>query len=105
MCFCGHVWEHMLDASLPLTSGRYEEWGNPTERRTTHAEVSPYDIWKKTTIRYFGEYFSSTIAGDVLGAGQVRGHIGFSNSSFLIVFQRPHIATYLVRLHTSPGYR
>lgn len=35
----------MLDASLPLTVGEYEEWGNPAEPHYFHAirEYSPYD--------------------------------------------------------------
>jgi oligopeptidase B len=35
----------MLDASLPLTTGEYEEWGNPTDRTYFDAMLaySPYD--------------------------------------------------------------
>lgn len=38
----------MLDASLPLTVGEYEEWGNPADARYFHAirEYSPYDNTK-----------------------------------------------------------
>jgi len=35
----------MLDASLPLTTGEYEEWGNPQEAEYFHymRSYSPYD--------------------------------------------------------------
>ena len=35
----------MLDASLPLTVGEYEEWGNPNEAAAYHymKSYSPYD--------------------------------------------------------------
>lgn len=38
----------MLDASLPLTVGEYEEWGNPADAQYFHAirEYSPYDNTK-----------------------------------------------------------
>ncbi len=39
------VMNTMLDASLPLTVGEYEEWGNPTEPEAFHymRSYSPYD--------------------------------------------------------------
>jgi oligopeptidase B len=35
----------MLDATLPLTTGEYEEWGNPNEKAyyDTMSSYSPYD--------------------------------------------------------------
>lgn len=39
------VMNTMLDASIPLTTGEYEEWGNPNEREAyfTMKAYSPYD--------------------------------------------------------------
>ena len=44
------VMNTMLDASLPLTVGEYEEWGNPNEKPAYDYMVkySPYDNLKKT---------------------------------------------------------
>ncbi|HEY6972033.1 MAG TPA: S9 family peptidase [Candidatus Angelobacter sp.] len=44
------VMNTMLDASLPLTVGEYEEWGNPNEKAAYDYMVkySPYDNLKKT---------------------------------------------------------
>jgi oligopeptidase B len=44
------VMNTMLDASLPLTVGEYEEWGNPNEKAAYNYMVkySPYDNLKKT---------------------------------------------------------
>jgi protease II len=35
----------MLDASIPLTIGEYDEWGNPNEEKYYHymKSYSPYD--------------------------------------------------------------
>ncbi|HLY99475.1 MAG TPA: S9 family peptidase [Candidatus Angelobacter sp.] len=43
------VMNTMLDASLPLTVGEYEEWGNPNEKQFYNYMVkySPYDNLKK----------------------------------------------------------
>ena len=43
------VMNTMLDASLPLTVGEYEEWGNPNEKPAYDYMVkySPYDNLKK----------------------------------------------------------
>jgi oligopeptidase B len=43
------VMNTMLDASLPLTVGEYEEWGNPNEKAAYDYMVkySPYDNLKK----------------------------------------------------------
>jgi oligopeptidase B len=43
------VMNTMLDASLPLTVGEYEEWGNPNEKQAYDYMVrySPYDNLKK----------------------------------------------------------
>jgi len=45
------VMNTMLDASLPLTVGEYEEWGNPNEKAAYDYMVkySPYDNLKKTS--------------------------------------------------------
>ncbi|HEY6251054.1 MAG TPA: S9 family peptidase [Candidatus Angelobacter sp.] len=45
------VMNTMLDASLPLTVGEYEEWGNPNEKPAYDYMVkySPYDNLKKTS--------------------------------------------------------
>ena len=44
------VMNTMLDASLPLTVGEYEEWGNPNEKPAYDymLKYSPYDNLKKT---------------------------------------------------------
>ncbi len=44
------VMNTMLDASLPLTVGEYEEWGNPNERPAYDymLKYSPYDNLKKS---------------------------------------------------------
>ncbi|HLW54708.1 MAG TPA: S9 family peptidase [Candidatus Angelobacter sp.] len=44
------VMNTMLDASLPLTVGEYEEWGNPNEKKAYDymLQYSPYDNLKKT---------------------------------------------------------
>ena len=44
------VMNTMLDASLPLTVGEYEEWGNPNEKPAYDYMIkySPYDNLKKT---------------------------------------------------------
>jgi oligopeptidase B len=44
------VMNTMLDASLPLTVGEYEEWGNPNEKKAYDymLRYSPYDNLKKT---------------------------------------------------------
>jgi oligopeptidase B len=44
------VMNTMLDASLPLTVGEYEEWGNPNEKKAYDymIQYSPYDNLKKT---------------------------------------------------------
>jgi oligopeptidase B len=44
------VMNTMLDASLPLTVGEYEEWGNPNEKPAFDymKQYSPYDNVKKT---------------------------------------------------------
>src|SRR2546430_7503147 len=43
------VMNTMLDASLPLTVGEYEEWGNPNEKAAFDymMQYSPYDNLKK----------------------------------------------------------
>jgi oligopeptidase B len=45
------VMNTMLDASLPLTVGEYEEWGNPSEKPAYDYMIkySPYDNLKKGT--------------------------------------------------------
>src|SRR5262249_8814865 len=44
------VMNTMIDASLPLTVGEYEEWGNPNEKKAYDymIQYSPYDNLKKT---------------------------------------------------------
>ena len=43
------VMNTMLDASLPLTIGEYEEWGNPNEKAAFDymMQYSPYDNVKQ----------------------------------------------------------
>jgi oligopeptidase B len=45
------VMNTMLDASLPLTVGEYEEWGNPNEKKAYDymLQYSPYDNLKKAS--------------------------------------------------------
>jgi oligopeptidase B len=45
------VMNTMLDASLPLTVGEYEEWGNPNQKKAYDYMLtySPYDNLKKTS--------------------------------------------------------
>lgn len=43
----------MLDESIPLTTGEYDEWGNPNDEEyyTYILSYSPYDQWKPRIIR------------------------------------------------------
>ena len=68
------VMNTMLDASLPLTVGEYEEWGNPNEPAAFEymRSYSPYDNLRQ------GDYPAMLVktslndsAGDVLGACEV----------------------------------
>jgi oligopeptidase B len=47
------VMNTMMDASLPLTTGEYLEWGNPNEKAAYDymRSYSPYDNLEKKPIR------------------------------------------------------
>ena len=67
----------MLDESLPLTVGEFEEWGNPQDHAssTTYMKTyCPYDNLDGAGLPGdAGEDVAQRQPGDVLGAGQVRG--------------------------------
>ena len=66
----------MSDASLPLTVGEYEEWGNPTmpEQYRDIRSVLPVHEHRRAALpRDPGQDLVQRQPGDVLGAGQVRG--------------------------------
>ncbi len=69
------VMNTMLDASLPLTVGEYEEWGNPNEPAAFKYMLtySPYD--NVTAKKYPAMLVETSFRqpGDVLGAGEVCG--------------------------------
>ena len=66
----------MLDASLPLTVGEYEEWGNPQEKEE-YDYMKTYCPYTNLAARrlpgHAGEDVVQRQPGDVLGAGQIRG--------------------------------
>ena len=69
------VMNTMLDASLPLTVGEYEEWGNPNEKPAYDymLKYSPYDNLKKGRVPgHPGQDLLQRQPGDVLGAREVR---------------------------------
>ena len=70
------VMNTMLDASLPLTVAEYEEWGNPNEPEAFAymLSYSPYDNLDAAAAvpGDAGQDQPERLAGDVLGARQVR---------------------------------
>ena len=66
----------MLDASLPLTTSEYIEWGNPNEKAAYDymKKYSPYDnVHKAELSGDAGEGFAQRQPGAVLGRREVRG--------------------------------
>ena len=66
----------MLDATLPLTTQEYIEWGNPNREKDyrTIRAYSPYDnIGRKAYPGDAGRGFAQRQPGALLGGGQVRG--------------------------------
>ena len=66
----------MLDESLPLTVGEFEEWGNPQDQGAVrlHEAYSPYDnLAAKAYPAMLVKTSLQRQPGHVLGAGQVRG--------------------------------
>ena len=68
----------MLDASLPLTTSEYIEWGNPNEKAAYDymKKYSPYDnIARRRLSGDAGEGFAQRQPGAVLGRREVRREI------------------------------
>ena len=67
----------MSDATLPLTVGEFEEWGNPAGSRAEYDYIKSYDPYTQPHGAGLsgdaGEDVAQRQPGDVLGAGQVRG--------------------------------
>ena len=66
----------MLDESLPLTVGEFEEWGNPKIREQYEymKTYCPYtNLEREGLSRHAGPDLAQRQPGDVLGARQVRG--------------------------------
>ena len=66
----------MSDASLPLTAGEWEEWGNPhvPERIRDHPALRPVHEPRRAGVSCdAGEDLVQRQPGHVLGAGQIRG--------------------------------
>ena len=59
----------MLDESIPLTTGEFDEWGNPKNEKSYHymLSYSPYDNVKALEYPHLGNDWIA-IAGAVLGA-------------------------------------
>ena len=65
----------MLDATLPLTTSEYIEWGNPNTKAEFDymLQYSPYDNIKRQAIRRCWSRLAQRQPGDVLGRREVRG--------------------------------
>ena len=66
----------MLDASLPLTVGEYEEWGNPQKKEEYDYMKTLLPLHEPASAGLPGDAGEDVVQrqpGDVLGAGQVRG--------------------------------
>jgi oligopeptidase B len=66
----------MLDETLPLTVGEFEEWGKPKDPRAVrvHQDLLPvYEPRPQGLSRHPGPDLAQRQPGDVLGARQVRG--------------------------------
>ena len=84
----------MLDASLPLTVGEYEEWGNPAEKRRVRLHqdlLSLYEPRDEALPRHACEDVVQRQPGDVLGAREVRGSAcGRSRRTAALLAQDQH---------------
>lgn len=80
----------MLDDTIPLTTGEYDEWGNPNDEEYYHymKSYSPYDNVEAKDYPIFCNYRIARQSSAILGTSKMGGKIKrFENKSKPLVFK------------------